>query len=116
MSLVERCHQIVIEARGIGYLDKELGVHDAVVSYFLGLVGAYTFNWRQCRLYLAECLAISRCLGLHKAKDQSYTNLGALSAAMGGDESYYVNSRTSMDFVTQEIGRRLFWILFVGVR
>ncbi|KAI9837758.1 MAG: hypothetical protein M1819_006692 [Sarea resinae] len=116
MSLVERCHQVVVEARGPGYLDKDLGVHDAAISYFLGVVGAYTFNWRQCRLYLAECLTISRGIGLHKPSGQSYNSLGGLPTAMGVQGAYHANSKTNTDLVTQEIGRRLFWILFVGVR
>lgn len=101
VSLVERCHKVAVEARGSGYLDKELTVYDAVTSYFLGLSGAYTINWRQCRLYFGETFTISRVLGVHRATEPAkYTN----------------DYREQVDFIKQEIGRRLFWVMVVGIR
>jgi hypothetical protein len=116
LSLVERCHKVAVEARGPGYLDKDLTVYDAATSYFLGLVGAYTFNWRQCRLYFGETLNIVRVLGAHKAKDPGAMAVGAIAGAFGAEGQQTCGQNESVDFIKQEIGRRLFWVMFVGIR
>lgn len=115
ISLVERCHKVAVEARGAGYLDKDLTVYDAATSYFLGLAGAYTFKWKQCRLYFAEALTIIRSLGVHKAKDPGYYNVIAAPDVAGSIEGGS-KSIEQIDFIKQEIGRRVFWVTFVGVR
>jgi hypothetical protein len=97
ISLVERCHKVAVEARGAGYLDRDLTVYDAVTSYFLGLAGAYTINWRQCRLYFGETFTISRAVG-QRASDASKA------------------ADVPVDYIKQEIGRRMFWVMVVGVR
>ncbi|KAL5389285.1 hypothetical protein DPSP01_002598 [Paraphaeosphaeria sporulosa] len=118
LALVDRCREICAQARGPGYLDKpSLNVYDACTSYFLGLVGGYTFRWRQLRLYLGECLTILRTLGLHKAKEQGYTYLGQLPEATGSSGPKFEGSRdVPLDYITEQIGRRVFYTLFVGVR
>ncbi|KFY14623.1 hypothetical protein V492_02512, partial [Pseudogymnoascus sp. VKM F-4246] len=98
ISLVERCHKVAVEARGAGYLDRDLTVYDAVTSYFLGLAGAYTINWHQCRLYFGETFTISRAVGVQRANENAKT----------GDNK--------VDYIKQEIGRRMFWVMVVGVR
>ncbi|RDW68119.1 hypothetical protein BP6252_09515 [Coleophoma cylindrospora] len=115
ISLVERCHKVAVEARGAGYLDKELSVYDAATSYFLGLAAAYTFNWRQCRLYFGETLNIARVIGAHKQKDPGYLAVGDLPLAFGGEGQFQPPSEPS-DYIRQEIGRRVFWVMFVGIR
>lgn len=116
MSLVERCHKVAVEARGAGYLDKELSVYDAVTSYFLGLAGAYTFQWKQTRLYFGETLTITRVLGAHRAKDPGFLPVGALPAIYGSDPSAFDPQTQPVDFIRQEIGRRVFWVMFVSIR
>lgn len=117
ISLVERCHKVAVEARGAGYLDKDLSVYDAATSYFLGLASAYTFNWRACRLYFGETLTIIRVLGAHKEKIPGFTDsVGALPAAFGGEGGNFNPNSDGVDFIRQEIGRRLFWVMFVGIR
>lgn len=120
VSLVERCHKVAVEARGSGYLDKDLTVYDAATSYFLGLSAAYTFKWRQCRLHLGEALTITRVLGAHKAKDPGFMAVGDLAATYGGESAggnaSIDTAPTPVDCIRQEIGRRIFWILFVGIR
>lgn len=118
LALVDRCREICAQARGPGYLDKpSLNVYDACTSYFLGLVGGYTFRWRQLRLYLGECLTILRSLGLHKAKEHGYTYLGQLPEAAGSLGPKFEGSRdVPLDFITEQIGRRVFYTLFVGAR
>ncbi|RFU27698.1 hypothetical protein B7463_g8641, partial [Scytalidium lignicola] len=115
MSLVERCHKVAVEARGPGYLDKDLSVYDAATSYFLGLAGAYTFDWKSCRLYFGETLSISRILGAHRAKDPGF-NADVMPAAFGIAATGFEPRVEQVDFIKQEIGRRIFWIMFVGIR
>ncbi|KAJ8108544.1 hypothetical protein OPT61_g8100 [Boeremia exigua] len=118
LSLVDKCREVCAQARGPGYLDRPgLNVYDACTSYFLGLTGAYVFQWRQLRLYFAECLTIIRSLGLHKAHDQGYTHLGAVPSAWGSNGPNYDGTRDfKLDYITEQIGRRVFWTVFVGVR
>ena len=110
MSLVERCHKIAIEARGPGYLDREMTVYDAIISYLLGLTAAYTFNWRLSRLYLAECLTIIKNFGLHKIPEH---NKNPDSDIRQPTDTY---QSTNTDLISQEMGRRTFWLMFVGVK
>jgi hypothetical protein len=116
ISLVERCHKISVEARGAGYLDKDLSVYDAVTSYFLGLAGAYTFQWKQCRLYFGETLNIARVLGAHKTENAGFLGVGGLPATFGSEGGRFDGQAQPVDFIRQEIGRRVFWIMFVGIR
>ncbi|KAI4701082.1 hypothetical protein J4E89_010778 [Alternaria sp. Ai002NY15] len=118
LSLVDKCRDVCARARGPGYLDRpSLNVYDACTSYFLGLTGAYVFQWRQLRLYLAECLTIIRSLGLHKPEAQGYTYLGGMPSAWGSNGPNHDGSREfKVDYITEEIGRRVFWTVFVGVR
>lgn len=118
LSLVDKCREVCTQARGPGYLDRSsLNVYDACTSYFLGLTGAYVFQWRQLRLYFAECLTIIRSLGLHKSEAQGYTYLGGVPNAWGSNGPNYDGSRElKLDHITEQIGRRVFWTVFVGVR
>lgn len=118
LSLVDKCREVCAQARGAGYLDRpNLNVYDACTSYFLGLVGAYTFQWRQLRLYFGECLTILRSLGLHKSTDQGYTYLGGVPGSYGSNGPNFDGSKElKLDRITEQIGRRVFWTLFAGVR
>ena len=118
MSLVHRCQQVCALARGPGYLESDnLSVYDAATSYFLGLMGLYTFRYRLGRLYFGECLTIIRTLSLHKAKDLSYTQLGVLPALVGSHNANHDGPRDQpADNITVEMGRRIFWTVFVGVK
>lgn len=115
ISLVERCHKVAVEARGTGYLDRDLTVYDAATSYFIGLAGAYTFKWKQCRLYFAEALTIVRTLRVHKIKDLGYCSEAGVCDGAGPGEGG-ARSPEQPDFIKQEIGRRVFWVTFVSVR
>lgn len=112
MALVNRCTQVCNAARGGGYLDRpDLDIYDACTSYFLGLTGAYTFQWRQCRLYFGECLTILRVLGLHKKQTEPlYEQMIGSNGDGGGAYPQ------QMDKVAEQIGRRLFWTAFLGMR
>jgi hypothetical protein len=111
LSLVESCHSIAVQARGPGYLDHhDLNVYDAVTSYFLGLAGGYTFEWTRTRLYFGEALTIIRVTGVHKVR-----NLAFIPAAFGGEKNNF-QQQENVDYIKQEIGRRVFWVIFVGIR
>lgn len=118
MALVQRCQKVCAEARGPGYLESEtLSVHDAATSYFLGITGCYTFRYRQGRLYFGECLTILRTLGLHKPSEQAFPRLGSLSASIGSNGPGFEGSRDDLtDHITLEMGRRIFWTIFVGTK
>lgn len=118
LAMVDKCREVCAQARGVGYLDKpNLNVYDACTSYFLGLVGGYTFHYRHLRLYFGECLTILRSLGLHKALDQGYTFGGGLTPATGSHGPNFEGSREiKVDKITEQIGRRVFWTVFVGAR
>lgn len=96
--LVSRCHSVFSKARGEGFLDREeLNLYDACSSYLAGLSFAYTFDLRRWRLYVSECIIVLRTLNHQKSDDQ---------AEMG--------MHGSVDYIDQQIGRRLFWLCFVG--
>ena len=117
VSLVERCHKVAVEARGPGYLDKDLTVYDAATSYLLALAGAYTFKIRQFRLYFGETLTILRVIGAHRAQGPGQYSLGQLPTAMGqGAPGGLGQVGEPVDFIRQELGRRIFWCGFTGVR
>ena len=118
MALVHQCQHICSLARGPGYLESEnLSVYDAATSYFLALMGVYTFRWRQGRLYFGECLTIIRTLGLHKPDDQIYSNLGGLPASVGSRGATANGQHDQrIDNITMQMGRRIFWTMFVSVK
>jgi hypothetical protein len=116
MNLVERCHKVAVEARGPGYLDKDLTVYDAATSYLLALIGGYTYNAKQCRLYFGETLTILRVIGAHKGNNPGNATGGLPSLISYDTPGNAEQAGEPMDFIRQEIGRRIFWILFVGIR
>lgn len=118
LALVDRCREICAQARGPGYLDKpSLNVYDACTSYFLGLAGGYTFRYRQLRLYFGECLTILRSLGLFKAQEQGRTFPGQQPDAPGSSGPNFDGPQDlPPDHITDQIGRRVFYTLFVGAR
>ena len=95
-ALISRCHSVFTEARGKGLIDRDdLNLYDACSSYMAGISFAYMFDLRRWRLYCSECVMILRTLNYHKAED-----------VQGYDQ------HTSL--VDQQVGRRLFWLCFVG--
>ncbi|KAK7614556.1 hypothetical protein JOL62DRAFT_495164 [Phyllosticta paracitricarpa] len=110
MSLISRCQQVSNAARGSALLERDdLTVYDAATSYLLGVSHAYTFRWRAARLYFSEGLAIVRALGLHDARSDFYRPQGPANGE-AQRETY------GPDFITLEMGRRIFWTTFVSWR
>ncbi|KAL9004940.1 MAG: hypothetical protein Q9188_002259 [Gyalolechia gomerana] len=107
--LLERCRRTTVEARGLAYLDRQQTMDDAIVAYLQGLIGAYSFNWDACRLYLGQCVTISRVIGLHRQDGPG----SASNASTNGVEG--IGSQQGGDIVLQETSRRLFWSLYSTV-
>ncbi len=116
MSLVERCHKVTIEALGLGYLDRDFTLHDAVISYLQGLTGAYTYNWHAARVYFGQCLTISRMIGLHQGR--GYGGSGSAGSSSSTNFSSGDDGLRSQgaNLILQEIGRRTFWLIFVSLK
>lgn len=95
MDLVDKCRWVAVEARGTGFLDKRHQINDAATSYLLGLTFGYTLQFQQNILYLTECMTILRGMGILRSSDAT---------------QYSVNC------ITREIGRRLFWIVVIGLQ
>lgn len=107
-EFVEHCIKIINEARGLGYLDRhDLSVYDAATSYFLIILNSYVYRWKQADLYLGECFSIIRMLGFYSPRPV-YPPMDIGSTGILGGE--YPN------LIEEEMGRRLFWIVFVTVR
>ncbi|KAL8931364.1 MAG: hypothetical protein Q9211_007016 [Gyalolechia sp. 1 TL-2023] len=107
--LLERCRRTTVEARGIAYLDRQQTIDDVIVAYLQGLIAAYSFNWDACRLYLGQCVTISRVIGLHRQDGPG----SASNAGMNGDDG--IGSHQGGDIVLQETSRRMFWSLYSTV-
>ena len=104
----ERYHELAVKARGLGFLDRPLSTDDAATSYFLGFINAKLQKWRQAELYFGECQNILRTLGVHKSADSMMSpQLGSLSNSASGEH------RPTLDHVTQEVGRRIFWSMYL---
>lgn len=122
IALVKRCHDVAMQARGTGYLDRNATVYDAATSYFLGACAGYIYNIRRCRMYLAECRAMLQVYDLCRAPS-SISSASALSAsspmstlpAMSQDQpAQNLTDEQAVDLITQELGRRLFYVSLVG--
>lgn len=109
-ALRDRCHNIVVEARGPGYLDKELTLSDAAISYLTGLIAAYIFDMKRCRLYFGECIMILRILEVHKSPQVGF---GGPTPSWSSDTRDNDDGK-EVDLIKQELGRRLFYVCLVG--
>ncbi|KIX06806.1 uncharacterized protein Z518_04782 [Rhinocladiella mackenziei CBS 650.93] len=109
-ALIDRCHQVFVEARGLGYMDRPMSLYDGIASYLTGLAAGYVLDIPRMRLYLGECTIIMREFNFHRPEIHRPT-----SAPPGGLFSPVDTNRPPpVDHVYQESGRRLFWLLFVG--
>ncbi|KAK4210073.1 hypothetical protein QBC37DRAFT_390754 [Rhypophila decipiens] len=104
IDLVEKCRAVALEARGSQFYTKEeVTVYDAATSYFLGLAAAYTMQWKICKRYMAETMAFIREMGYHKPRD-----LGNMHTVTYRGPSF--------DLVQDQLGKRIFWTMFLGIR
>ncbi|KAK1752897.1 hypothetical protein QBC47DRAFT_387331 [Echria macrotheca] len=105
ITLIERCREVALQSRGPTFYSKdEVTVYDAATSYFLGLTAGYTMQWKICRRFMNEAMSFIREMGYHKPRDL-------------GSSMYGVTYRgPPFDHVQDQLGRRIFWCIFLGVR
>ncbi|CAN8105068.1 unnamed protein product [Discula destructiva] len=103
--LVNQCMKVAVAFRSTELMFKDvISVTDAAVSYFLCLAAGYTMRWTQCRRYLSESLGFLREMGFHKK--------GAPPTSI----PHGVEKAETMDLINYEIGKRMYWCIFLGVR
>jgi hypothetical protein len=111
-ALIDRCHQVFVEARGLGYQDRPMNLYDGIASYLTGLAAGYVLDIARMRMYLGECTIIMRELNFHRPEIRQ-----PASATAGGGAYATLDlarPQQAVDYVYQESGRRLFWLLLVG--
>lgn len=107
--LVEKCRDIALLTRGSKWVLKQpKTLDDACTSYFLGLAGAYTLQWNPARHFMSETLILIREVGFMRPK-----HAGELPT-FGADP--YSNEPLPFNHVKDQIGKRLFWCLLLGIR
>lgn len=107
--LVEKCRDIALLTRGSKWILKQpKTLDDACTSYFLGLAGAYTLQWNPARHFMSETLILIRELGFTRPKH------GGELPTFGADP--YTNEQLPFNHVKDQIGKRLFWCLLLGIR
>ncbi|KAK2763832.1 hypothetical protein FQN54_009450 [Arachnomyces sp. PD_36] len=117
MVLVKKCHDIAIRARGPGYLDRDLTVYDAAISYFLGLSAAHVYDMRACRLYFGECATILRIYNSFGVSKRLHSRNGTPYQAYPPDPfNVELPGGNQPDLISQELGRRLFYLNIVGFK
>ncbi|KAK4119741.1 hypothetical protein N657DRAFT_581122 [Parathielavia appendiculata] len=105
ITLIDRCRTVALEARGTSFYSREdITVYDAATSYFLGLAAAYTMQWKMCRRFMAESMAFIRELGYHKPRDMGSSMFGVTYRG------------PSFNHVEDQLGKRIFWCIFLGLR
>ncbi|KAJ5408481.1 hypothetical protein N7509_002364 [Penicillium cosmopolitanum] len=122
IALVKRCHDVAIQARGVGYLDRNATVYDAAISYFLGVCAGYIYSMRRCRIYLAECRTMLQVYDLCRAPTPAPTMAAMnatspMSTASGtsqDQQTQHLTDNKPVDLISQELGRRLFYVSLVG--
>lgn len=118
ISVVDRCTKVAIEAQGSATFHRNYTVHDAIISYLQGLTCAYTFKRDPCLLHFNQCLSLCTTMGLHKSSATRHlfdaTNPPTMTP--NGQSLQGPQSHGNGDLVLQELGRRTFWVLFVGVK
>ena len=107
--MIEKCRDIALLTRGSKWMLKEpKTLDDAATSYFLGLASAYSHQVQVSRHFMAETLTLIRELGFSRPKHP-------------GDLPTFGNDECSPDplpfnNVKDQIGKRIFWCLLLGVR
>ena len=118
MSFVSRCQQVTLQAQGIGYLKRELTIHDAIISYLQGITAAYTYDRQSTLIYFKQCLSIMSTIGVHKTNYNKNRSSGAPQARMipNGHVLEGPQPGDDLDCIELELRKRTFWLMFVGVR
>lgn len=117
VEFVQKCHAIAVEARGPNFLDRTLSVVDAAVSLLLGMTGLFAHNIHKARVYLEQCLTMSKLLGLHRAFGTGYINIdGSRSAPSSANGVEHPDPHRQQDYVLEELAKRIFWLAFMALK
>lgn len=109
MVMVEKCRDIALQTRGSKWVLKQpKTLDDAATSYFLGLSSGYTHQWNASQHFMAETLTLIRELGFNRPKHP-----GDLPT-FGNDP--YSPDPLPFNHVKDQIGKRIFWCLLLGIR
>ncbi|KAM0355219.1 hypothetical protein ACHAPU_001085 [Fusarium lateritium] len=107
--MVERCREIALLTRGSKWqLKQPKTLDDAATSYFLGLASGYTHQWNASGQFMAETLTLLRELGFSRPKHP-----GTLPT-FGND--HCSPDPLPFNHVKDQIGKRIFYCLLLGVR
>lgn len=107
--MIEKCRDIALLTRGSRWVLKQpKTLDDAATSYFLGLASGYTLQWNASRQFMAETLTLLRELGFSRPKHP-----GELPT-FGSDN--FASDPMPFNHVKDQIGKRIFWCLLLGVR
>ena len=96
-AVIDHCHHVFVEARGTGHLDRPPNLNEAIASYLAGLAAVYNWDINRMRMYFGECVMMIRGLHFHRPPELSETQ-----------------QNQPVNYIYQESGRRLFWLMFVG--
>ncbi|KAL8817708.1 MAG: hypothetical protein Q9191_008094, partial [Dirinaria sp. TL-2023a] len=81
------------------------------------MTGVYTRNWHKARVYLEQCLTITRLLGIHKASGPDYINAdGSPSLAPSTNGHDISDQHVPPNAVFVELGKRVYWLVFMAVK
>ena len=118
LGFVARCQQAVHQARGPGYLSRDLTIHDAIISYMQGLTAMYTYKRRSMVVYFNECLSILNVIGVRKGNRVHAGLLGVPQAKMvpNGHVLEHSQQDKPVNLIDNELEKRTFWAMFVTVR
>ncbi|RDA89475.1 hypothetical protein CP533_3634 [Ophiocordyceps camponoti-saundersi (nom. inval.)] len=109
VAMVDRCRDVALITRGSRWVLKQpKTLDDAATSYFLGLASAYAGQWNASRYFLAETLTLIRELGFSRPKHPGHL------PTFGNDA--YSADPLPFNHVKDQIGKRIFWCLLLGVR
>lgn len=118
VALVKKCHDVAVQARGTGYLDRNATVYDAAISYFLGLSAGYIYDFRRCRIYLAECRTLLHVYDL--CREPKGDLLSPTTRTSSASHISHDPTGEALEYrfsiIERELGRRLFYTTLVGYR
>jgi hypothetical protein len=107
--MVEKCRDIALHTRGSRWPIKQpKTLDDVATSYFLGLSSAYTIQYNAARHFFAETLTLIRELGFTRPKHQGD------QPTFGSDP--YTSELQPFNHVKDQIAKRIFWCLLLGIR
>lgn len=107
--LIEKCRDIALKSRGSTWqLKQPKTLDDAATSYFLGLSSGYIHQFNAYQHFMSEALTLIRELGFKRPKHP-----GELPT-FGNDP--YTHEPQPFNHVKDQIGKRIFWCLLLGIR